>query len=74
MPLTMPKLSRRTLATGARQLVVHEAFGDDVMFVVLILVLVDAERDCDVRTLAGAERSALLAPPTSMWCALLVRR
>ena len=49
-PLPMPKRSWSTLAIGARQFVVHEALEMSGAWRI-VLVVVDAEHDRDVRPL-----------------------
>ena len=52
----MPKVSCSTLATGARQLVVHEAFEMMWCFGGIVLLVVDAEGEGEVRVLRRARR------------------
>ena len=50
-PFLMPNFSCSTLANGARQFVVHEALEMMLMVLRVVLVLVDAEHDREVRLL-----------------------
>jgi hypothetical protein len=65
-PVTMPKVSWTTLTAGARQLVVQEGVGDDVVFRGIVEPVVDPEHDGDVLLLAGEEMMTFLAP-ASRW-------
>ena len=64
MPRSMPKFSSRTLARGARQLVVQEAF--DTMFIVAPSYLSSFTPMTKVPStfFAGAEMTTFLAPPS----------
>src|SRR5699024_5364666 len=64
-PSTMPKLSFRTLAMGARQLVVQEALDTKVMSEVYLLWLTPMT-NMGVSSLEGAPMTTCLAP-ASMW-------
>ncbi len=61
----MPIASLSTLATGARQLVVHDAL-DTMSWPPTELVVVDAEHDGQSTPLAGAEISTFFAPRVEM--------
>ena len=49
VPCTIPKLSCSTLATGARQFVVHEAFETTLMLGRIVGLVVDAQHQRVVR-------------------------
>ena len=64
-PCSMPKLSCRTLAIGARQLVVHEALEITWCCAGVVAVVVDADADRGVELgLAGALRITFWRPPS----------
>ncbi len=66
MPLTMPKLSFSTLATGARQLVVQEALEITWCLSATYSFRLMPTASVMSGPLAGAEISTFLAPPWSM--------
>ena len=59
-PLSIPKLSSSTFAIGARQFVVHEAFEMIAWRSGVVLVVVDAEHERDVRVGRGRRDDDLL--------------
>ena len=61
-PSAMPKLSFKTLATGARQLVVQDALETTCMSELYLSVLTPIT-NMGVSSLDGAERMTFLAPP-----------
>ena len=61
-PEAMPKLSWMTLASGARQLVVHDALETTCMSLVYPCSLTPIT-NIGVSSLAGAEMTTFLAPP-----------
>ncbi len=61
MPCWMPIRSFSTLATGARQLVVHEAVGDDLVVLAQAFV-VDAVNDGEIGAVAGRRDDHALGP------------
>jgi len=61
-PSTIPHLSLRTLAKGAKQLVVHEAF-DTIYNSFLYVFSLTPITNIGVLSLAGADMIHFLAPP-----------
>ena len=59
-PFSTPKLSTRTLAIGARQLVVQLALRDDVVRGLVVGLVVDADDDGRVRALGRRRDDDLL--------------
>src|SRR4029453_11301809 len=72
-PRLMPHLSCSTLATGARQLVVHEAF--EMIASPLYVLSLTPKTNIGVSSFDGADRITFFAPASRCFCAAsLVRK
>ena len=68
-PLRMPKRSWMTLASGARQFVVHDAFEMMLVLRRVVAVVVDAQHERDIGALGGAVTMTFFAPASMCFAA-----